>query len=97
MRFDVITLFSELFAPFLASGITRRVPTPRGRNEILLRGLFFLRQEIRVEELALQSRVVFAGSLDGCRDEFADISVVSQSGERILQILSPFSPVSMMS
>jgi tRNA (guanine37-N1)-methyltransferase len=24
MRFDVITLFPELFAPFLASGVTRR-------------------------------------------------------------------------
>ena len=27
MRFDVITLFPELFAPFLASGITRRAYT----------------------------------------------------------------------
>ncbi|MGH8845910.1 MAG: tRNA (guanosine(37)-N1)-methyltransferase TrmD, partial [Polaromonas sp.] len=24
MRFDIITLFPELFAPFLASGVTRR-------------------------------------------------------------------------
>ena len=24
MRFDVVTLFPELFAPFLASGVTRR-------------------------------------------------------------------------
>ena len=24
MRFDVITLFPEIFAPFLASGVTRR-------------------------------------------------------------------------
>ncbi len=24
MRFDVITLFPELFAPFLTSGVTRR-------------------------------------------------------------------------
>jgi tRNA (guanine37-N1)-methyltransferase len=24
MRFDVVTLFPELFAPFLAAGVTRR-------------------------------------------------------------------------
>ena len=28
MRFDVLTLFPELFAPFLESGVTRRAYEP---------------------------------------------------------------------
>jgi len=30
MRFDVITLFPELFTPFLESGVTRRAFEPGG-------------------------------------------------------------------
>ena len=35
MRFDVITLFPELFAPFLASGVTRRA-FETGQVEVVL-------------------------------------------------------------
>ena len=36
MRFDIITLFPELFAPFLASGVTRRAYADSGQVDVRL-------------------------------------------------------------
>ncbi len=36
MRFDIVTLFPELFAPHLACGVTRRAFEPGGSVEVHL-------------------------------------------------------------
>ncbi|MEO5736155.1 MAG: tRNA (guanosine(37)-N1)-methyltransferase TrmD, partial [Variovorax sp.] len=93
MRFDVITLFPELFAPFLVSGVTRRA-YESGQVEVVLWSPrdFATGNYKRVDDRPFgggPGMVMLAGPLSAC----LDAALAARGGPAAVVLFSPIGEV----